>query len=78
MKPYTVILLYPDYLPDNYREETFTAHVSAIDGDAAVRAAQADAVSANTDDDGETRCGDPSDFAVIAVYAGHLEQEPWG
>lgn len=78
MKPYTVILMYPDYLSENYGEESYAAHVTAVDGDAAVLAAQIDAVAQNTDDGEDPPCEDPTDFAVIAVYAGHLEQEPWG
>ena len=74
MKPYTVILLYPDYLTSEIAE-TYTAHVTAENGDAAILLAQDEAACANSDDEAAIYA---RHFAVIAVFDGHLEQTPWG
>jgi len=41
---YTVLLLYPDYLADNYGESTCLHHVKASDGKEAVRLARKECV----------------------------------
>jgi hypothetical protein len=40
MKPFTVLLLYPDYVSQNYGQETYLAHVSAANPTSAVEAAR--------------------------------------
>ena len=70
MKPYTVILLYPDYLSHNYGQETYTAHVFAYNREDVIKNAQAQAVIENemdTDEQGE-------DFYPLACFAGHIEE----
>lgn len=72
-KKYTVLLLYPDYMgSDNPRGfETFLAHVLADNPAAAVFAGRKQAAGANNDDHGDD-FADPDDFAILAVFKGHL------
>ena len=51
MSPYTVLLLYPDYLNDN-GDETYLAHVEAAGPHEAVAAARQEAVEAHTSEYG--------------------------
>lgn len=68
MKPYTVLLLYPDYLAVDFGSDTYLAHVLAPTVEDAQRIAQVGAVEAlQTDPDWA------SDFFVLAVFEGHLE-----
>jgi hypothetical protein len=69
MNPYTVLPLYPDYLNDN-GNETYLAHVKTVDPRSAVKAAQQQAVAANTDEHG-CNLSDPTDMAPLIVFAGH-------
>jgi hypothetical protein len=69
-KPYSVLLLYPDYV-GNYGEETYYAFVEAADPIEAVTVAQRQAVAAETVD-----IDDPDDFAPLLVTAGHHASEP--
>jgi hypothetical protein len=69
-KPYSVLLLYPDWATD-YRIETYYAWVEASDPIAAVAEAQRQAVAVN--DWGHS---DPSDFAPLLVTQGHHYGEP--
>lgn len=74
MKPFTVILLYPDFLSDNYEQETYIAHVLASDPKDAAHAAQLQALEANREDPEDPDFGlDANDFFVMAVFNGHLE-----
>ena len=70
MHKYTVILLYPDYIADNYGQETYLAHVTANSPELAVRAAQ---TRAFTDNPEYADNGDLPDFYPLAVFAGQLE-----
>lgn len=68
MARYTVILLYPSYMTDNFGEDTYMTCVEAEDVVEAQVAAQEEVVN-------EARTGDydnlhPADFSVIAVIAG--------
>lgn len=68
MQPFTVLLLYPDYMPNQYDgQETYLAHVEAVTVDEAVEVAQREAFSAQEDMTDEC----PSDFAVLFVCPGH-------
>jgi hypothetical protein len=69
MKPYTVLLLYPDYMNDN-GDETYLAHVEATDPREAVTAARQQAVAANTDEHG-CNLNDPTDMTALIVFPGH-------
>jgi hypothetical protein len=69
-KPYSVLLLYPDYANDN-GTETYYAFVEASDPIEAVAAAQRQAVAAQDGVDIE-----PDDFAPLLVTQGHHYGEP--
>lgn len=66
--PYSVLLLYPDYMTGSDRE-TYFAHVGAITPVEAVKAAQQLATAAQEPD----VVDDPSDFAPLICIAGHHE-----
>jgi hypothetical protein len=65
-KPYSVLLLYPDYANDSDRE-TYYAFVEAPDAIEAVAVAKRDAVAAQ----GEDMEYEPDEFAALLVIAGH-------
>lgn len=67
MKKYTVILIYPDYLADNYGEEFYIAHVEAETTSRALALAQKYAFESNGG------ANFPEDFALCAIFHGHLE-----
>jgi len=69
-KPYSVLLLYPDYANDS-GTETFYAFVQAADAIAAVAQAQRQAVAAQEGIEAE-----PEDFAALLVTQGHHASEP--
>lgn len=81
MQTYTVILLYPDYVSDNY-PETHMSAVEAVEPEAAVIIAREMCVADNElgqweDPDGEEYIN-LDDFAVIAVIAGtHDDLNPY-
>lgn len=67
--PYTVILIYPDYIAEQYGEEFWISHVEAEAPAQAVEAAQREALEANPIHTGEV--DSHTDFAVVAVFEGH-------
>ena len=69
-KPYSVLLLYPDYANDS-GTETFYALVEATDPIEAVAMTQREAVAAN-----DCIESDPEDFAPLLVTPGHHDSEP--
>ena len=69
-KPYSVLLLYPDYANDS-GTETYYAFVEALNPIEAVAVAQREAVTAQDGMD-----GDPEDFAALLVTPGHNYSEP--
>lgn len=72
MTPYTVILRLPDYLDcaDNGHGGTAQYHVEAHDPESAFGAAQ-DIAKAECESDFPS----PEDFAVVAVFEGHLQDQ---
>jgi hypothetical protein len=68
-KPYSVLLLYPDYANDS-GTETYYAFVEAVDPIEAVALAQRQAVASQDGVD-----GDPEDFAPLLVTPGHNYSE---
>lgn len=71
MKPYIVLLLYPDYLSSShYGEETHYAHVEAEDANAAVYAARLDAAAQHASAGYEVE-DLIADFALLLVIEGH-------
>ena len=68
IKKFTVLLLYPDYMNDG-GHETFMTHVEARNVKSAENKAQKEAASF----EGNSACNDVTDFAVISVIEGHLQ-----
>jgi hypothetical protein len=69
-RPYSVLLLYPDYLNDS-GGETFYAFVEASDPIAAVATAQHEAAAAQPE-----TIDDPTDFAPLLVIEGYHASQP--
>lgn len=69
IRPYTVLLLRPDYMTDNYGQDTYQAWVLAADVATATRAAQEGANA--SDAAGAEELGSPEDYFALAVYEGH-------
>lgn len=69
MRPYTVLLLRPDYIAEPYGQDTYLAHVFADWPDDAVEAAQIEAWNEDKGDHGP----DPwTDYHPLLVLDGHL------
>jgi hypothetical protein len=64
MTKFTVLLLYPDYLADNYGEETYLAFVDADSVAEAEETAQRIVSNANEG-------SEPEDFLTLFVCTGH-------
>lgn len=77
---FTVMLLRPDYMADNYGTDFTIEHVETQEHDAqaAVQTAQALRWKADNADEGEDRAGDPEDYFVLAVFDGHLQSHYTG
>lgn len=73
MKPYTVILIYPDYIASQYGEEFWYDHVEAENVAQAIETAQQNAQHANR----AYESGCAKDFAVVAVFEGHHYDKAW-
>lgn len=74
MKPYTILLLYPDYLANNYGEDTFTTVVIAPTAEAAINLAQHEAAAVE-------HCSEDTnafeDFLALGVFEGdHINYAP--
>ena len=67
LKPYTVILLYPDFEYEN--PQSYLAHVEAPNPEFAVREAQEQASEAN---EGQYSA---EDFLALYVFEGHIDSE---
>jgi len=67
MTDYTVLLLYPDYIADEFGKETYTAWVTAEDPERAILAAQKEAVGHVPEYDDSYM-----DFYPLLVVEGHL------
>lgn len=68
MRPYTVLLLRPDYIAETYGQDTYLAHVFADWPDDAVEAAQVEAWKGDAGDHGP----DPwTDYHPLLVLDGH-------
>ena len=68
MKPFTVLLLYPDYIAETFGHETYLAFVEATDVVHAIEAAQRRATRVNLD---EISPENFADFYPVYVAAGH-------
>lgn len=67
LKPYSVLLLYPDYIASNYGQETYFAHVGSANVKEAIKAAQETVAEAND-------CDNPEDFFCLLVLNGHHDE----
>lgn len=65
---YTVVLIYPDYIADQYGKEFYIDYATANTPEEAIIEVQRLALCAN---DGSI--DDPSDFALVACFRGHCE-----
>ncbi len=68
MKKYSVLLLYPDYIAENYGEETYLAHVFGINPSTAVVHARIECAESNEIIEDVY---DLEDFKVLAMFKGH-------
>lgn len=66
LQPYSVLLLYPDYIANNYGQETYFTHIEATRPADAAKFAQCQ-LALEFDDGG----GAPDDFFVLLVIEGH-------
>lgn len=67
---YTVVLLYPDYLADDFGTDIYTAHVAADTARQALEQAQKVAQHFN-----RLSVDDPDDFALVVMFRGHHDAE---
>ena len=70
-KPYTVILILPDTIAENYGEDYYFGRVRATSPAEAATIAQADAADVNQPDGCNCGSVDPNDFLCVAVFEGH-------
>jgi hypothetical protein len=69
---YTVLLLLPDYVANEYGKDTYLVHVDAVDAKEGKRKAQIEAFGIQLDPDD----ADPDvldDWYCLAIFEGHLE-----
>lgn len=79
IKPYTVLLMLPDWMDqaDNGYAGTFQCHVGGKTPEDAIDAAFHEAARSTgreLNEDDEDAC-QPSDFAFVACFEGHLENQ---
>ena len=67
MKPYTVILLCPDYATSSYGSDTCCLHVNANSPRAALAEARANIIEGDDNEGAE-----PADYFCVAVFDGEL------
>lgn len=69
---WTVMLLYPDYLTDDYGSEIFVEWARTATAEEAVPVVQRKAVDAQHTEQSKHECVemDPADFKMIAVWRG--------
>ena len=72
-KPYTVVLILPDYIANNYGEDFYYARVTATTPKRGLNKARRmlDKELVKTEGEG---LNDLTDAAVVAMYNGHLAQ----
>lgn len=72
-QPYTVLLLRPDYVADNYGQDTYQAHVTAANVEEAITKGQEQAVEADLAPGCIPVEVNPEDYFVLSVHTGHLQ-----
>lgn len=75
MNKYSVLLLRPDYMTDNYGQDTYYAWVKADTPGHAIARARAQVIKADDVDDPDN-CN-PDDYAVLLVLAGYQQGLAW-
>ena len=75
MNNYTVLLLRPDFIADEFGKDTYLAHVRALNTGDAVKLAQMDAFESDVGQDDRADFGeDASDaYHVLFITIGHLQ-----
>ena len=73
MNKYTVLLLRPDYMADEFGKDTYLAHVMADGAEQAQVLAQVAAWIANNEDNDDADPADQLDYHVLFVALGHHE-----
>lgn len=79
LKPYTVVLLKPDYMCRDvpYGQEIYIANMIMAEGaKAAFKAAQAEAFAADTENGDDPQR--PDDYALCVVFEGHCGPRMFG
>lgn len=71
MNNYTVLLLRPDYIADEFGKDTYLAWVAANGVHDAIRTAQVEAVEADLDESTPPEDVNPGDYHVLFVCLGH-------
>lgn len=70
---YSVLMLYPEYMTENFGDESYLAHVVAASVEDAMRMAQEEAYAAGASRwELEDPQGDPDDFMVLLCVKGHV------
>jgi hypothetical protein len=70
--PFTVLLMRPDYLAEQYGTDTYLAQVDAAHREGAIKAAQ---IQAHGNDQLTEEC-EPEDYAAVLVLPGHHSAVP--
>lgn len=74
---YTVLLLYPDYITDNFGQETYMCFVKTLSPKCAVELAQNKAAKHNSAYFGKDDTNDPFDFHPLLTIKGkHKDLTP--
>lgn len=77
MHKFTVILLRPDYMADNYGTDVYITHVEVDTNSVSAAVAKAKQESWEIDNSGpdgelQSSIGTPEDYHCIVAYEGHL------
>lgn len=75
-KPYTVVLLRPDYMTSEYGQDVYVALVKALTRHDAHMAAQKELFEYDCKDGGEPRS--VSDYALCVMFEGHHNPALYG
>lgn len=73
MNDYTVLLLRPDYMADEFGKDTYLAHVMADGAEQARAFGQIEAWDADNKSDNDADPSDHQDYHVLFVALGHHE-----
>jgi hypothetical protein len=72
MKKYTVLLLRPDYITDNFGADVYGAYVVADDVDQAIIEAQLDVFRTDNNGEDPEPWQDLNDYLPLTVHEGHI------